>query len=104
VTVTTVLPGGNTLPEGAVTSTEVPPGASFAFRGLTTDGGVTNGHALVLFGDWQVREGNILESGKRRGVSSAAPHAVSVTVTADPARLDTLLAAIDFEAIAALVE
>ncbi len=85
-------------------SSEVPPGASFAFRGQTTDGGVTNGHALVLFGEWQTREENILESGKRRDVSSAAAHAISVTVTADPARLDTLLAAIDFEAIAALVE
>ena len=85
-------------------SSEVLPGASFAFRGQTTDGGVTNARALVLFGDWQTREGEILESGKRRGVSSAAAHAISVTVTADPARLDTLLAAIDFEAIAALVE
>ena len=89
---------------GDMQSSEAPPGASLAFRGQTTEGGVTNGHALVLFGDWQTREGNILESGKRRGVSSAAAHAISVAVTADPARLDTLLAAIDFEAIAALVD
>ncbi len=83
---------------------EVPPGARFAFRGQTTDEGVTSGRALVLFGDWDAREGSILKSSKRRGVLPAAAHAISVTVTADPARLDTLLAAIDFEAMAALVD
>jgi len=89
---------------GDMQSAEVPRGARFAFRGQSTDEGVTNDRALVLFGDWQAREGGILESSKRRGVSSAAAHAIAVTVTADPARLDTLLAAINFEAMAELVD
>jgi hypothetical protein len=84
-------------------ASEAPAGASHAFRGQTTEGGVTEGRTLVMFGDWEERESNILGS-KKRDVSDAAAHAILVTVTADPARLDTLLAAIDFDAIAALVE
>jgi hypothetical protein len=85
-------------------ASEVPAGASHAFRGQTTNGGVTEGRALVMFGAWQERESNIMGSRKRPDISDAAAHSVLVTVTADPARLDTLLAAIDFDAIAALVE
>jgi Skp family chaperone for outer membrane proteins len=84
-------------------STAAPSGAHSAFRGETTDGGVTNGHVLVLLGGWRPRGDGVLEVVKRGSASSAAAHAIAVNVTADPARLDTVLSTIDFDDLAALV-
>jgi hypothetical protein len=84
-------------------STAAPSAAHSAFRGETTDGGVTSGHVLVLLGGWRPREDGVLESVKHGSTSSAAAHAIAVNVTADPARLDTVLSTIDFDDLAALL-
>jgi hypothetical protein len=80
---------------------QAPAGAHSAYRWTTSADGVSEGHALVLFGAWQPRAQGGVESQRRGTQSSAAAHAVAVRVAADPARLDSLLASIDFGAIAA---
>ena len=97
----TVNPGG--ISNADMTKTQPPAGAHAAYRWNTSHEGVNEGHALLLFGAWQPRaEGGFVS--KRRGTaSSAAAHALAVTVNADPARLDSLLSSIDFGAIAATV-
>ena len=91
---------------GAISNAEMkkslaPTGAHSAYRWTTSADGVSEGHALVLFGAWQPRAPGGLVSQRRGTQSSAAAHAVAVRVAADPARLDSLLASIDFGAIAA---
>jgi hypothetical protein len=44
-----------------------------------------------------------METARRGTESIAAPHGVAVTVRADPARVDALLATIKLDAFAALV-
>ena len=83
--------------------TQAPAGAHSAYRWTTTRDGVSEAHTLVLFGGWQPRSGGGLASQRRGTTSSAAAHAVAVTVDADPARLDSLLSSIDFGAIAATI-
>ena len=82
---------------------QAPAGAHSAYRWSTSDGGVNESHALVLFGGWQPKAEGGLVSQRRGTNSSAAAHAVAVTVDADPARLDSLLGSIDFGAIGATV-
>jgi hypothetical protein len=84
-------------------STAAPAGAQAAFRAQTTTEGVTRARVLVLLGGWQPRAEGGMQSVGRGNESSAAAHAMSVHVTADPARLDAMLAAIDFGAVAALL-
>jgi hypothetical protein len=96
-----VNPGG--ISNAQMKKAPAPAGAHSAYRWTTLKEGVTEGHALVLFGAWQPRAGGGLVSQKRATASSAAAHAVRVTVDADPARLDSLLESIDFGAIAATV-
>jgi hypothetical protein len=78
-----------------------PAGAHSAYRWTTSADGVSEGHALVLFGAWQPRAQGGVASQRRGTQSSAAAHAVAVNVAADPARLDSLLTSIDFGGIAA---
>jgi hypothetical protein len=82
-------------------SVEAPAGAQAAYRWTTTADGVETAHALMLFGAWQPRVQGGVESLRRGAASSAAAHALVVTVDADPARLESLLGSIDVGAIAA---
>jgi hypothetical protein len=95
-----VNPGAVSNAKGARTQT--PAGAHSAYRWTTSSDGVSEAHALVLFGGWQPRAGG-LASQRRGTTSSAAAHALAVTVDADPARIDSLLSSIDFGAIAATI-
>ncbi len=95
---------GNFADTGDLQSAAAPAGASAAFRGEETNDSVPTAEAVVLFGSWQPRAaGGGMQLTRRGSVSSAAAHGVIVTVRADPARIDSLLAAIDLGAIAALV-
>ena len=82
---------------------QAPAGAHSAYRWTTSADGVSEGHAMLLFGAWQPRAQGGVVSQRRGTHSSSAAHAVAVTVAADPARLDSLLTSIDFDAIAATV-
>jgi hypothetical protein len=69
-----------------------PAGAKQAFRWETTSDGVARAHVLVR-----------LESAGQGDAPPAAAHAISVRAEADPARIDALVAGIDFAALAALL-
>ncbi len=80
-----------------------PAGADDAFAWQVTSGGVTRGHVLVLLGTWRARAAGGVELVRRGDASPSVPRAVSIHVTADPARVDGLLAGIDLRAIGALL-
>jgi hypothetical protein len=80
-----------------------PAGAHAAFRSETSRDGVTTAEGLVLLGAWRPGAGDRLEAARRDGASAADAHAMVVRVTADPARLDSLLGAVDFTQLAALL-
>jgi hypothetical protein len=86
-----------------MTKVATPAGAHSAYRQTTSADGVSTARALVLFGNWKPRTGGGLQSQRRGTVSAAAAHALSVTVEADPARLDSLFSSIDWDKIAATV-
>jgi hypothetical protein len=88
---------------GDYQSAAAPAGAAAAFRKQTTDDGLTEAEAIVLFGNWQPRQGGGQQPLRRGTLPPGAPHAVAVTVRADPARVDGMLGAIDLDAIAGLV-
>jgi hypothetical protein len=94
---------------GAISNAEMQPtvapaGAQQAFRWQRTDAGVSSAHALVLLGSWRPRAEGGVESIPRAGVSSDAAHTISLHVTADPARIDALVASVDWKALAALLD
>jgi hypothetical protein len=84
-------------------STPAPTGAHSALRGETTHEGITTATAVVLIGNWQRIAGGGLQSIPRTAAPSTAAHAIVVSLTADPARLDALVDSIDFGALAALL-
>ena len=79
-----------------------PSGASHAFRWQDTSHGPSNETEVVLLGAW-VTDGDSCESAPRAGVAQAVPQSISVAVTADESRIDSVLETIDFAALAALV-
>jgi hypothetical protein len=83
-------------------SAPAPAGAQAAFRGETR-GDTPQTNVVLLFGSWQARENGDMQTARRGTLSSAAPHGMALSVRADPARIDSLLAAIDVDAFAALV-
>lgn len=93
---------GGHLESGAKRAT-APAGAHSAYRWTTTADGVSEAHSLVLFGNWQPRDGGGLEVRRRGTASPAAAHAIAVRTDADPARLDSLLGSIDFAALSTIV-
>lgn len=84
-------------------STPAPMGAHTALRGETTHEGITTATAVMLIGNWQRIAGGGIQSIPRTAAPSTAAHAIAVSVTADPARLDALVDSIDFSALAALL-
>jgi len=96
-----VNPGA--VSNGKMQKAAAPAGAHSAYRWSTSADGVKESHAVVLLGAWQPRAEGGFASQRRGTNSSSAAHAVTVTVHADPARLDSLLDSIDFGAIAATV-
>jgi hypothetical protein len=97
-------------PAGTVTVGDGPPsaaaptGARAAFREQTTREGATEARAVTLFGSWEAAvDGRGMQIARRGTVSTAAVHGVVVTVTADPARLDSIFDAIDFDPLTELM-
>jgi hypothetical protein len=84
-------------------STPAPTGAHSALRGATTHEGITTATVVVLIGNWQRTASGGFRSIPRTAAPSTAAHAISVSVTADPGRLDALVDSIDFGALAALL-
>jgi len=84
-------------------SVQAPAGAHSALRGETTREGIVTATAVVLFGNWRPMAGGGMQSVPRPSVASTAAHTLVVTVTADPARLDSLIGTIELGMLAGLV-
>lgn len=79
-----------------------PAGATHAFRWRDTSRGPSDETELVLFGSWR-KDGDSCDQLNRPGMAQSVPQAISVSVTADESRVDSVLAGIDFAALANLV-
>lgn len=79
---------------------QAPTGAHSAYQWTTTSDGVRTGHALLLFGQWEINRNGIPERRLNPGTPPAAARALSVNVYADESRLPTLLQAIDSASLA----
>jgi hypothetical protein len=76
-------------------------GSQATYRWTTTpDTGAETTQVLLLYGAWQPGQGSATV-GRRGTASPAAAHALAIRVAADPGRIDSLLASIDFDALAA---
>jgi len=79
-----------------------PAGATSAHRWQDTNIGPGDETELVLIGSWRKAE-DTYDQVPRAGVAQAVPQGIAVRVTADANRIDSVLGAIDFKALAALV-
>jgi hypothetical protein len=77
-----------------------PAGAQSALRWKETNGGVSEGHALVLLGPWQPSGEGALQAVPAANAPAPAAQVISVTVAADESRLASTLDAIDFSVLA----
>jgi len=77
-----------------------PAGAAGTWRWLDRSGNVT---ALILFGEWLSKQDSPAPAA-RVGAAPTQVQTISIQVTADTDRIDTLVAAIDFARLAALIE
>lgn len=80
-----------------------PAGALSAARWNTTSAELDQGHALILFGQWARNAQGRWQPVRRPNVSPAAAHAISVSVIADPNRIDSALQSIDFDSLPAVL-
>ena len=79
-----------------------PAGATHAFRWRDTSRGPSDETELVLFGSWR-KDDNSYDQVVRADAAQTAPQGIAVQVTADESRIESVLAAIDFAALARLV-
>jgi hypothetical protein len=79
-----------------------PAGATHAFRWSDTSRGPGDETELVLFGSWR-KDGDSYDQIARADVAQTVTQAMSVRVTADESRIESVLGAIDFAALARLV-
>jgi len=78
-----------------------PPTGAFAALRSDTTGEIDQGHALILFGKWARNAEGRWQPQRRPNARPTAAHAIAVSVAADPKRLASTVAAIDFKGIAA---
>ncbi len=86
------------------TSVAPPAGARSAQRWHVGNANESTGRALYLFGAWKPAAQGGSQPALRAGVPPSGTHAVSVYVIADPDRFPTIVQAIDFAKIAAIVK
>lgn len=75
--------------------------ATDAYRWSSASDGSTEEHANILLGQWQRNESGYMQTVPRPGVSEAAAHTISLRITADHSRLDSMIGAIDFDSLMA---
>lgn len=82
--------------------TTVPRGADGAYRWVDTEGSNVNETRMVLFGEWRT-DGEAFDPVFRAGAPPTAAQAISVRITADESRIDSVVDSVDFGALAASV-
>lgn len=87
--------------EGA-SAFDLPAGATSAFRWSATNGDIQEDQVLILLGKWQTTpEGFLTTLRPDSPANLVQPHAMTVQVTAHPGRIEAIVDAINFEALAA---
>jgi hypothetical protein len=91
------------MPDASATSLALPPGARAAFQWNTTREQITEGHALILLGQWQRYADGSWKRVLHPEMAPTAAQVISINVTADPERLTAILGSIDVKSLAAMV-
>ena len=76
----------------------VPPGARSAQRWTNAHNGITDGVALILYGQWKPGDGR-LDSVPRGAKPMSGVHALSIQVNADESRLASIVSGINFSGL-----
>lgn len=71
------------------------------FRSTSTRDVITEDNAVILLGQWQLNDGGYLQTVPRPGTVASAAHTFSIHVAADPGRFESVIDAIDFDALTA---
>jgi len=82
--------------------TAAPPGADGAYRWTDAEGSNVNETRMILFGTWQT-DGEAFDPVFKAGVAPTAAQAISIRITADESRIDSVVDSIDYRKIAASV-
>ena len=87
-------------PTGATNFTP-PAGAAIAQRWIQAgdEAKSDEGHALVMFGTWRTGPPTQWTAPARTGAVPTAAHVIAVEFTGDPARIDPMIQAIDFQGL-----
>jgi len=77
-----------------------PAGAASAYRWTDNEGSNVNETRMVLFGQWRT-DGESFEPVFREGAAPTAAQAISIRITADESRVESVFDAVDFGTLAA---
>ena len=81
----------------------LPPGARAAFRWPSSQERVPEDHAMILLGQWQASPDGTWKRGLHPEMSPTAAQVISISVTADPDRIASIIGSIDVKSLAARV-
>jgi hypothetical protein len=81
----------------------LPPGARAAVRWTASSQGKDSGSAMFLLGEWRTVTPGEWRLVPRPTVFTNAAHTITLRISADPARIEPTVAAIDFAGLAALL-
>jgi hypothetical protein len=91
------------MPDASATSLALPPGARAAFQWNTTREQITEGHALILLGQWQRNADGSWRRVRHPEMAPTAAQVISISINADPERLAATIASIDIKGLATKV-
>ena len=90
-------------PDASAKPIPLPPGARAAFRWSTTQGNMTEDHALILLGQWRSAAEGSWKRMLHPEMPPTAAQVISILITADPERLAAVIASIDVKGLATKV-
>lgn len=90
-------------PDASAKNFPLPPGARAAFRWSTTQGNVTEDHALILLGQWRFAAEGSWKRMLHPDMAPTAAQVILISVTADPDRIAGIIASINVKSLAAKV-
>jgi hypothetical protein len=96
---------GSEGPDDESRKVSAPAGTQAAFRWNDADPTLKDEHALVLLGQWKpvATAESVFEPVPRANAAPTAAQSISVSITADEKRLDSMIEAMDWKRLAALL-
>ena len=92
-----------TMPDISAKSFPPPAGARAAFQWNTTREQITEGHALILLGQWQHSTDGAWRRVRHAEMAPTAAQVISISILADPDRLTAILGSLDVSNLATRV-